>query len=255
VSFIDSVEKYFRRIKMLSTALLLLFVCSILFILRKCSSQISSPGAISSYSPGGQYILLTFDNSPHPEITLKILEILKEKKARATFFIHGNRGSELKDILNRIIVSGHDIGINGWAGAPITKMSRDRLAMQLSQTSKMIKDATSYDAKFMRPPNGLTNAQLNEYIKYHNMSVVLWSLDSKDLTISDPKKIIEHITLKANPGDIVLFHDSRPIILEALPGIIDALNKKGYEFLTLSQISTFPDDKPHRRLQQNRVDS
>ena len=98
----------------------------------------------------------------------------------------------------------------------------------------------------VRPPQGSNNAQINDHIQSKTqMKVVLWNLDSLDRTQTDPAAITKHVLSDAKPGDVVLFHDGLKQTVAALPGILDALQTIGYELLTLSQILSFPDDKPH----------
>ena len=207
--------------------------------------QMNSPGAISSFSPGGQYIMLTFDGGPHSIITKKILEVLRRKKVHATFFVSGHRAIYHPDILLSIHKDGHELANNGWSRDLITSIHKDPVAVQIRQTSSVIFNATNHTAKFFRPFQGNTNLHINEYIrKYESLRVVLWNLDSKDLEAKDSNEIVAAVVPHAKPGDIVLFHDTK-LTIEALPLIIDQLYEKGYEFLTISQMASFPDDAPH----------
>ena len=212
----------------------------------KKNKEMNSPGAISSFSPGGQYIMFTFDGGPHSIISSKILQILKVKKVRATFFVSGHRAIHQKDILLAMYAYGHELANNGWSRDFITYVYKEPVAMQIRQTSAVILSATNSTVKYFRPFQGNTNLHINEHIrKYENLKVVLWSLDSKDLDATDHTSIVAAVVPNAKPGDIVLFHDTK-LTVEALPIIIDALYEKGYEFLTLSQVASFPDDSPHR---------
>lgn len=210
------------------------------------NKEMNSPGAISSFSPGGQYIMLTFDGGPHSIISRKILQILKDKNVHATFFVSGHRAIHHKDILLTMHKDGHELANNGWSRDLVTSIYKEPIAMQIRQTSALILNATNYSVKYFRPFQGNTNLHINEYIrKYEYLKVVLWSLDSKDVEAKDHTSIVAAVVPKAKPGDIVLFHDTKPTV-EALPIIIDGLIEKGYEFLTLSQVASFPDDSPHR---------
>lgn len=242
----------------LSLVALLIFV----FILHSnhICGQITSPGAISSFSPGGHYIMLTFNNAPHATITPKILDILKAKNATATFFVTGLKAMDHPHLIHRIVQEGHEVANQGWNQAQFTKLFRDHLHRQLVQTSSLVSNIstqipastivnhlyTLHYPAVVRPPQGSTNAQINDYIQSKTkMKVVLWNLDSKDYTESDPTVITKNVLGGAKPGDVVLFHDGLKQTVAALPGILDAMHGIGYELLTLSQILSFPDDKPH----------
>jgi peptidoglycan/xylan/chitin deacetylase (PgdA/CDA1 family) len=93
---------------------------------------------------------------------------------------------------------------------------------------------------------GHTTAEINEVItKEHDMKVILWSLDAHDAVEKDPARIVVAVVRRAKPGDVILLHDINPHTAEALPTIIDKLHEQGYEFLTISEIMSFPDDSPH----------
>jgi len=93
---------------------------------------------------------------------------------------------------------------------------------------------------------GHTTAEINEIIsRDHNMKVILWSLDAHDAVEKDPARIVAAVVRRAKPGDVILLHDINPHTAEALPTIIDKLHEQGYEFLTISEIMSFPDDSPH----------
>jgi peptidoglycan/xylan/chitin deacetylase (PgdA/CDA1 family) len=213
---------------------------------KKIKATISSPGAISSFSPGGQYVMLTFDDGPHPEITPKILDILKMKKIRATFFVIGMKAIENQQLLSRMVEEGHEVAAHGWNHNAITKLSHFHLVNNLNQTKNAIYTATKKLPLVYRPPFGLSNADINTYIvKEQKMKVILWSIDSKDWELKDPAIIAKNIIDSTDPGDVILCHDVHQHTIEAVSLLVDGLTKADYEFLTLSQMLSFPDDKPH----------
>jgi peptidoglycan/xylan/chitin deacetylase (PgdA/CDA1 family) len=213
---------------------------------KKGKASISSPGAISSFSPGGQYVMLTFDDGPHPDITPKILDILKSKRIRATFFVLGMKVADNQQILSRMIEEGHEVAAHGWNHNAITKISHPHLINNLNQTKNAIYTATKRVPVVYRPPFGLSNAEINTYItKEQKMKVILWSIDSKDYEITDPSIIANNIIESTDPGDVILCHDVHQHTIQAVQLIVDGLTKADYEFLTLSQVLSYPDDKPH----------
>lgn len=230
---------------------------ALIFPNRKASAV--NTNAISAFSPGGQYIMLTFDDGPHSSLTSKILDILDQKKVKATFFAYGSKVINNKDIMSKMHSSGHEVANHGWSHIPFTKQTHDQLEKMVKQTAMVIDNSTAMvtlsetttrkptgPSAFIRPPLGNTNTFLNDHIsKTLGLRVVLWSLDSKDYQAKTAKEVVDNVVSKAKPGDIVLLHDIFPVTVEALPDIIDQLYIKGYEFLTLKQVASFPDDSPH----------
>lgn len=210
------------------------------------NGQITSDGAITRFSPGGQYIVLTFSGGPHHIITPKILDILKHKHVKATFFISGLKAIYHKDILKNMYQGGHDLANQGFHAVLFTSLSNDDIINNVKKTSQIISNVTNQDVKYVRPPKGLTNIDVNEIIKTNcNMKVILWSLNGHDAIEKNPNVILNNIINKTKPGDIILLHDINMHTVEALPAMIDILHTEGYEFLTLTQILSFPDDSPH----------
>ena len=226
---------------------------AVLFILTLCALEISfavSSSAISLFSPGGQYIMLTFDDGPHSSFTPKILDILREKNVKATFFVYGSKVVSHRSLLARMHAEGHEIANHGWSHhASFTKQVPEQLERMVKQTRSVISNCTggndSAASEFIRPPLGNTNPQVNAHItKALGLRVVLWSLDSKDYLAKTAQEVVDSVVPKAKPGDIVLFHDIFAPTVEALPLIIDQLFMQGYEFLTLQRVASYPDDSP-----------
>jgi peptidoglycan/xylan/chitin deacetylase (PgdA/CDA1 family) len=214
--------------------------------------------------------MLTFDDGPHSSLTNKILDILEAKKVKATFFVYGSKVVGNKDVVTRMHAHGHEIANHGWSHTPFTKQVPEALEKMIRQTTTVLNNITKGTtgsstaagtnsaaglpsavpgsmaaSNYIRPPLGNTNAQVNDHImKTLGLRVALWSLDSKDYQAKTAKEVSDTVLSKAKPGDIVLFHDVFPVTVEALPEIIDQLYVKGYEFLTLAQVTAFPDDSP-----------
>jgi len=238
---------------------------------------LSSPGAVSVFRPGGQYVMLTFDDGPHATLTPLLLDKLLEFKSHATFFLLGSKAINQPEILKRMAAEGHEIALHGWHHNIMTKIPREQLHSHLMQTSKVITDAvhtlslpvpknspavsapsapssstssstlssSQTPISLIRPPYGNTNAQVNEFLKAAGFKVVLWSLDSKDWDTTDSSVIEKNVIQNVEPGDVILFHDIHKHTIDAMSNILKALQTKGYEMVTLSQIMSFPDDSPH----------
>lgn len=215
----------------------------------------SSPGALSRFSPGGQYIMLTFSGGPHFKNTPLLLSILKEKRAKATFFVCGAKAQHRPRMLRRMLEEGHELACSGYyPSLQFTKIKQQQQQQQqqmvvnhVLRTAQVITNATSASVKQVRPPAGVTTAIINEEIKASTgMQVILWSLDSMDTAAHmTPDALAARVLRNAQPGDVVQFHDSQNVTLRALPAILDGLFDQGYEMLTIAQVLIFPDDSPH----------
>lgn len=209
-------------------------------------STVPKSSAIYSFSPGGQYIMMTFDDGPDRKLTPKILDVLKKKNVHATFFVYGIKAMHNVEIIKRASLEGHDVSIHGWDNSSLLNVTFDKMMNELLLSSKIIFKSIHLKPHYMRPSNGITSQEINDLITNHlKMSIILWNKDPEDLRINNKKKIISKIVDNAKPGDIIRLHDASPVMLSALPIFIDQLHSQGYEFLTISEILKFPDDKPH----------
>lgn len=189
--------------------------------------------------------MLTFSGGPHHIGTAKVLDILKAKKVKATFFVSGWKASHHNNLLERMHKEGHEIGNHGYYQQIYTRLPHENIVGNLNETSKLISSVTNAKVKHARPPMGITNAEINQLLKQNgDLKVILWSLDSQDGSVTKSADITSRLLKKAAPGDIILMHDSLDVAIEALPDIIDGLYKQGYEFLTIAEVAAFPDDSP-----------
>lgn len=180
-------------------------------------------------------VALTFDDGPVPE-TSKLLDMLKAKKARATFFILGMQATQWPDVLKREAAEGHQLGNHSFthaklAGAPVASVQGE-----ISRTQNVIKQVTGQWPTVLRPTYGETDKQLDGIAQQHKLSQILWSVDTVDWRDRDSKKITERVVNQTQPGSIVILHDVKPTTVAAVPEILNKLTQKGFSFVTVSEI-------------------
>jgi len=160
-------------------------------------------------------IFLTFDDGPN-EYTLKILEILKDFNAKATFFVLGKNCQKFPKILEKISKEGHAIGNHSFSHS--LKFFFD-FKNEIEKTNEIIEKIAKVKTKLFRPPYGILPFWLKNYLLKNQFKIVLWDLDSKDW-----KGKISNEIFKAENRSILLFHDTLktslflPKILKALKG-------------------------------------
>jgi peptidoglycan/xylan/chitin deacetylase (PgdA/CDA1 family) len=191
----------------------------------------------------GPYIAMTFDDGPHPTLTPKLLDILKERHIHVTFFVLGQMVKTHPEILAREVAEGHEIGNHSWDHPPLNKLAEGGLQHQLADTSAIIKEVSGKAPIIMRPPYGATNPRLSRAIeKEYGMKVILWSVDPIDWKDPGPQVVTQRILSGgkesggAKPGAIILSHDIHKGTVEAMPATLDALLAKGYKFVTVSEL-------------------
>jgi peptidoglycan/xylan/chitin deacetylase (PgdA/CDA1 family) len=194
-------------------------------------------------------IALTFDDGPHGTLTPRLLDVLKAKNVKVTFFVMGIKAVMHPDILKRAHEEGHEIANHVWDHPVLSKIPREQVHDQLERTTAAIQAAISVPPKVMRPPYGNTNKGLNEFIyKNDKLKVILWSYDTNDWKRPAPSEIVSKTVAKIKPGAVILCHDIHPGTIAAMPELIDKLHAAGYKFQTVSGLLAMQEQQaPARR--------
>jgi peptidoglycan-N-acetylglucosamine deacetylase len=185
----------------------------------------------------GPYIAMTFDDGPSPETTPRLLDILKQRNIKATFFMIGQNAERNPEIVKRILAEGHEIGNHSWTHPQLAKLSDDRVTEEITKTQNAIKNASGYTPTLLRPPYGSITSRQKEWIENQfGLSVILWSVDPFDWKRPGASVIQQRILAGVSPGAIVLSHDIHKQTVDSMPATLDALAAKGYKFVTVSQL-------------------
>lgn len=187
---------------------------------------------------GKKVIALTFDDGPS-KYSGPILDILKEKGVKATFFDVGEECLSFPDAEKRMLEEGHQVASHSNTHPDMPTLSRDALRAEIIAGFSNMKKASGHVTKVLRAPYGaFGKKQWQETSDLIDMNV-LWDIDTLDWKRPGAKAIHDAAMTGAHNGAIVLMHDGggdRSQDVEALPGIIDDLKKQGYEFVTIEQL-------------------
>lgn len=192
---------------------------------------------VSRVSVPGPYVALTFDDGPNPSTTPKILDILRQHGARATFFVAGENAVNNKKLLARAAAEGHEIGCHTYSHIKMTGSSDEKIASEVSRTNAIIQAATGRKPALMRPPYGATNARIvDKMFNEYGMYSVLWDVDTQDWRHPGVSVVIHRAVGNARPGSIILVHDIHASTLAAVSGIVTGLQARGFKLVTVSQL-------------------
>ena len=181
-------------------------------------------------------IALTFDAAWGADKTLKIIEILKEYDANATFFLVGFWIDKYPEETKAIASAGFDIGNHSENHLNMPRLSREKIVEEIQSVNKKVFDLTGKTPTYFRAPFGDYDNSLMTALEDLDMVGVQWSIDSLDWKGLSAKDIVARIVPKAKSGDIVLFHNNSDHVLDALPLVLEALKNKGFKFVALSQM-------------------
>src|SRR6516164_9418000 len=183
------------------------------------------------------FIAMTFDDGPSAENTPRLLEMLKQRNIKATFFLIGQNAASNPEIVRRILAEGHEIGNHSWTHPQLSKLSDDRVTTEITKTQEAIKSASGFTPTLLRPPYGAITPRQREWIENQfGLSVILWSVDPFDWKRPGASVITQRILTEARPGAIILSHDIHKQTVDAMPATLDGLMRKGFKFLTVSQL-------------------
>jgi peptidoglycan/xylan/chitin deacetylase (PgdA/CDA1 family) len=185
----------------------------------------------------GPYIAMTFDDGPSATLTPKLLDLLAARHIKATFFVIGENVAEHPEIVARAAREGHEIGNHSWSHPNFAKMSEDSVRRQLWRTDDAIKNATGKRPTLMRPPYGSITEREKRWIHDEfGYRIILWDVDPYDWKRPGLAVVRNRILKETQPGSIVLSHDIHPGTIEAMPSTLDALETKGFKFVTVSEL-------------------
>ena len=198
--------------------------------------------SVSSDSVRGQNVsdevkpvaALTFDDGPNASSTPILLDGLKERKVRATFFLIGENveKDENEKIVKRMYEEGHLIGNHTYRHVDLSKISGREAEKEIKTTDEAIKKITGHETEFIRPPFGAMPEGEEDPDKIY----VKWTVDSLDWVTKDTEKIVEKVTADTKEGDVILMHDCYGESVEAALQIVDIMEKQGYEFVTADEL-------------------
>lgn len=178
-------------------------------------------------------IAITFDDGPSANCTGRLLDGLKERGIKGTFFLIGKNVEENPELVKRLDEEGHLIGNHTYSHVEITKLSDEDAKKEIMETDRVISAITGEHVEYMRPPFGLWQDKLEEEL---DVMPVMWSIDPLDWTTKNVEEIVNKVVTEAEDNDIILLHDCYDTSVEAALRIVDILKKKGFEFVTVDEL-------------------
>ena len=182
-----------------------------------------------------KYVALTFDDGPSGRFTRTLLDGLKERNAKATFFLCGYRLELYPGEARRIHEEGHEIGIHGFSHDPMVPMTEQQVTEQIRKTAALLPRG-SYPL-FLRPPGGLCAPAVRSGARRDGLAIMSWSLDPQDWAVRDADAIVEDVVARVRDGDVVLLHDMSDSSVEAALRIVDILSGRGFRFVTVRELA------------------
>lgn len=220
----------YRILSCMILMILLAIICLIGYNQQKLETMGSS---VKIEKEGAMKIALTFDDGPHPNYTTQLLDGLKERGARATFFVTGEHAELHPEIIKRMSEEGHCVGNHTYSHMQLKDSNQEEFKQELIKTNEIITGITGEEVLYVRPPYGTWDKKFETEL---NMFPVLWSVDPLDWCSNNVSCITDKVVNKVKENDIILMHDYYDTSVTAALKIVDELLEEGFEFVTVEEI-------------------
>ena len=178
-------------------------------------------------------IALTFDDGPEEGSTDVLLDGLKERGIKVTFFVIGKCAEKNPELVKRMDEEGHLVGNHTYSHVDIAHMDDASAIEEIEMTDAIIKKIIGKPTEFVRPPFGAWQENLEQKM---DVIPVMWTVDPLDWTTDNVDEIVNKVVTKTEDGDIILLHDCYLTSVKAAFRIIDLLSAQGYEFVTVDEL-------------------
>lgn len=182
-------------------------------------------------------VYLTFDDGPHPPETERVLDVLRERGARATFFLIGSKVSVNEAVLRRMLEEGHTLGLHTYSHAgTFPLLSFDKMLADVNEGKRAVENVAGKKISLFRPPFGVTNPTIAKVVRTLGLQTVGWDVRSFDTVYCKPSghdwyvPVVERIMKQVRPGSVILLHDRLDGASDLLALLLDRLTASGYDF-------------------------
>lgn len=228
-----------KNVKIITNSILVVIVVAVTLIGFLPTSAVTISGsedysAIYNGKRDGNGVAIMFNVYENTETVQKILDVLKENSAKATFFVGGCWADDNADTLKRIINEGHELGNHGYYHKDHKKLDESGNISEITNNDKIVSALTGYKMTLFAPPSGSFNKTTLTVAKSLGYSTVMWSKDTIDWRDSDLNVIVKRATNGIIAGDMILMHPKQHT-LNALPEILKNIKKAKLTTQTVSE--------------------
>lgn len=202
---------------------------------------------VDAAKTSAERVALTFDAGSSAQPVPIILRALAQRGLRCTFFLTGQWIERNPEAARQIAEAGHELGNHSWSHPDFTSLSDEQIREELRRTEEIALRVCGRSTKpLFRPPYGARDERVRSVVAEEGYLTIYWSIDSWDSVKKDitPQYIIDRVTQRIRPGAIVLMHCGSEATAQALPRLLEALEAKGYEVVTVGELLRSSEEAP-----------
>lgn len=197
-------------------------------------------GIVYSAPVETKVVAITFDDGPDPEVTPAVLEALRERSVRCTFFLTGVMTVKYADVARQVAADGHEIASHGYSHRALRGADAETIRRELRRTEVVLERVLGVRPTLFRFPYLVHDEEALRVVQSRGYTVIACSLDSRDWLTPDARRLASRVCGLIRPGDIVLMHDAAgqkgEKMKEALDIILEWLHENGYRCVTVSEL-------------------
>lgn len=200
-------------------------------------------------------VALTFDDGPSPVFTPKVLDLLRQSGAHATFFVLGQEALRYPDLLKQEVRDGNEIGLHGMRHLVLYGRQTDEVEAEVREAEDTVTGILGKKPVLYRLPQGKGDTVAREVLGRRGYLIIQWSVDPRDYLRPSPEAMVASVMRQVKPGTIIIFHDGggpRSRTVEAVAQILPRLKADGYTVTTVGDLlarAHFPMPAQHQGAQ------
>lgn len=183
---------------------------------------------------GKKLVALTFDDGPSKVTTGRLLDILKEKQVKATFFTVGRMAEQAPELLQREKAEGHVVASHSMTHRDLGRSTEAEIRAEVNEVDRVFLQVIGEKPSLLRPPYGSISDITRQVV---GQPLMLWSVDPEDWRERNAETVKQRVVGATFDGAVVLMHDIYDSTVDATGRIIDELRAQGYEFVTLTELA------------------
>jgi peptidoglycan/xylan/chitin deacetylase (PgdA/CDA1 family) len=199
-------------------------------------------GAVFRVQTDQRMVALTFDDGPDPRWTPRVLDLLRQHHAHATFFEVGKNVLEHPDLVRTVLDDGHEVADHTWDHPDLELMPAAQVGAEITRGAEALLQVGAPAPKYFRPPKGATDEAIGVLADANHYRTIFWDVCLERFVDHTPDMAdgVQDMLTRIKPGSIILAHDggipNRTKTMQTLPMLLDGLQARGYKMVDVTHL-------------------